>query len=249
MKNKVVLITGAGSGMGEATALLFAEQGAKVVVSDMNEDAAKRVVENIRINGYEAISIKCDVSDETQVRAMVEKTVATFGRLDAAYNNAGIQIAPNDTADIESADFDQLISINLKGVWLCMKYELLQMQKQGNGSIVNNSSIAGLLGSPGRAAYSAAKHGIIGLSKTAGAEYGTRGIRVNAVCPGTISTPMVDRMIQKGELDEQTAINATPMHRFAKASEVASVVLWLSTDAASYVNGQYITIDGGQTII
>ncbi len=247
--HKVALVTGAGSGMGEATALLFAKDGFKVVLADMNEKAILNVEEKIKVNGGTAISVKCDVSDEKQVESLVDTAVKTFGRLDAAFNNAGIQVQPAETADILAEDFDRIINVNLRGCWLSMKYEIRQMLKNGGGTIINNSSIAGLGGSPTRAAYSAAKHGILGLTRTAAAEYATRGIRVNAVCPGTINTPMVERMLKEGDLDEQVAIEATPMRRFAHSNEVASVVLFLSSDASSYINGHHITIDGGQTII
>lgn len=249
MKNKVVLITGAGSGMGKAAAILFARQGANVALADLNEEAIRRVAERINTDGGKAITVKCDVTDEEQVKAVVEKTVKTFGKLDAAYNNAGIQIHSVETADMKAADFDRIIFTNLKSIWLCLKYELRQMLQNGGGAIVNNSSIAGIIGSPTRSAYGAAKHGILGLTKTAAAEYGSRGIRVNAVCPGTINTPMVFNMLKNGGLDREAALEATPMHRFADPEEVASVVLFLCSDAASYVNGQALAVDGGQTII
>lgn len=249
MENKVILITGAGSGMGEAAANRFAREGAIVVAADLNEYAAKRIAESINRSGQKAIALKCDVSDEAQVKAMIDKIVETFGRLDFAYNNAGIQLSATDTADIDSIDFDRVINVNLKSVWLCMKYELLQMRKQKSGVIVNNSSIAGINGSIGRAPYAAAKHGVVGLTKSVGAEYASQGIRVNAVCPGTINTPMVENMIKTGDLDEALALQATPSHRFADPDEVASVVFFLCSDAASYMNGQALAIDGGQTII
>lgn len=249
MKDKVVLITGAGSGMGEAAAHLFAEKGASVVVADLKVEAAEKVVEEIVSRGLKAIAVSCDVSNEEQVKAMVEKTIQTYGKLDIAYNNAGIQIPPIPTHELKAEDFDRLIAVNLRSVFLCMKYELREMLKNGGGSIVNNSSISGIKATPKLSAYVAAKHGIVGLTKTVGAEYADRGIRVNAVCPGTIVTPMVTNMMQKGYLDEPAALAATPMHRFAEPKEVASVVLFLSSDAASYVNGQAIVVDGGQTIM
>lgn len=249
MKDKVVLITGAGSGMGEAAARMFAKEGAKVVVADINEGAAGVVAKSITDQGGHAIAIQCDVSDEQQVKAMIEKTVATYQKLDAAFNNAGIMRPAGDSADLETAEFDQVININLKGTWLCMKYELLQMRKQGYGAIVNSSSIAGLTGAPGRAAYAATKHGVIGLTKSAGAEYAAKGIRVNAVCPGTIDTPMVHHMVGTGDLSQEEAIKAMPIHRLASADEVAAVVLWLCSDAASFVIGQPIAVDGGFTIV
>ncbi|WP_312362391.1 glucose 1-dehydrogenase [Sphingobacterium sp.] len=249
MKNKTILITGAGSGMGEATAKMFASKGAKVVVADINEANARSVTDSITAAGGQAFAIRCDVADEQQVKQMVEKTVEVYGSLDAAFNNAGIIKPSIDTAELESADFDQVININLKGVWLCMKYELLQMRRQGSGTIVNSSSIAGLAGAPGRTAYAAAKHAIVGMTKSVGAEYAARGIRVNAVCPGTIDTPMVHDMLKTGDLDEQEAIKLMPINRLAKADEVASTVLWLCSEESSFIVGQAIAVDGGFTSI
>jgi NAD(P)-dependent dehydrogenase (short-subunit alcohol dehydrogenase family) len=248
MQNTVILITGAGSGMGKATAIMAAERGAKVVVADVNEKAAQAVVEVITAKGQQAIAVKCDVTKATEVKAMVDRTVEVYGRLDAAFNNAGIQIPTVDFIDVSEEQYDRVMSINLKGVWLCMKYELEQMLEQGNGSIVNNSSIGGLVGGPGRAAYHAAKHGVLGLTKSAGAEYASRGIRVNAVCPGTIETPMVDDMFKKGELTEQSSKEGAPIKRLGKADEVAEAVLWLFSPAASFVIGQPISVDGGVSI-
>lgn len=249
MKDKTVLITGAGSGMGEAAAKMFAKEGANLVLADINEAAAKAVAENIIATGGRAIAVCCDVSDEQQVKTMVDKAIDAYGTLDAAFNNAGIMNQSTDTAEMETDVFDKVININLKGVWLCMKYELLQMRKQGFGSIVNSSSIAGLAGAPGRSAYAAAKHGVVGLTKSVGAEYAAKGIRVNSVCPGTIDTPMVQDMIKTGNLDEQEAIKLMPINRLANADEVASTVLWLCSDAASFIIGQSIAVDGGYTII
>jgi NAD(P)-dependent dehydrogenase (short-subunit alcohol dehydrogenase family) len=248
MQDTVVLITGAGSGMGKATAIMAAERGAKVVVADVNEKAAQAVVEEITAKGQQAIAVKCDVTKATEVKAMVDRTVEVYGRLDAAFNNAGIQIPTVDFIDVSEEQYDRVMSINLKGVWLCMKYQLEQMLEQGNGSIVNNSSIGGLVGGPGRAAYHAAKHGVLGLTKSAGAEYASRGIRVNAVCPGTIETPMVDDMFKKGELTEQASKEGAPIKRLGKADEVAETVLWLFSPAASFVIGQPISVDGGVSI-
>lgn len=249
MRGKVVIITGAGSGMGEAAAGLFAERGAHVVAADRDSEAAQRVADGINGRGGSAIAVRCDVTREEEVEAMVARAVEVFGRLDAAYNNAGIQVPARKTADVPTEEFDRIISVNLRGVFLCLKHELRQMAGQGGGAIVNNSSIAGVAGAPTRSAYAAAKHGILGLTRTVAGEYADRGIRVNAVCPGTIKTPMVARMLRDGDLDEQAALEATPMHRFADAAEVAETVYWLCSDASSYVNGHHITIDGGQTAI
>lgn len=249
MKDQVVFVTGAGLGMGKAVALLAAERGAKVVVADLNTLAAEKTANEIISNGGEASSIKCDVSSARDVEAAVQFVVETYGRLDAAFNNAGIQPRPSNLADLPEDEFDRVVSVNLKGVFLCMKYELLQMRKQGTGAIVNNSSIGGLVGGPGRAAYHATKHGVLGLTKSAAVEYAPDGIRINAVCPGTIETPMVDEMIKLGDLDRAAFENWAPIKRFGKANEIADVVLWLFGPASSYVIGQPISVDGGVSIV
>lgn len=248
-EGKVALITGAASGMGLEAAKDFARAGAAVVLADVNEAAVKEAAESLAKNGYKTLSIGCDVTDEAQVKAMVEATVAAFGSLDAAYNNAGVQSLVTDTADLGNDEWDRVVNINLKGVWLCMKYELQQMRKQGSGAIVNCSSLGGLVGLPGRAAYHAAKHGVLGLTKSAAIEYAPQGIRINAVCPGTISTPMVENMLHSGDLSEADAVKAMPINRLGKASEVSDAVLWLCSDMATFVIGQSIAVDGGYTIV
>ncbi|WDF77209.1 glucose 1-dehydrogenase [Mucilaginibacter sp. KACC 22773] len=249
MNGKVALVTGAGSGMGEAAAIMFAQAGASVVVADVNEEAAKAVAQKINAKGQAAIAVRCDVTDAEQVRSMVDKAVEIYGRIDAAFNNAGIQSPATDIADLEEDEYDRIMDINLKGVWLCMKYELQQMKKQGSGAIVNNSSIGGLIGLPGRAAYHAAKHGVLGMTKSAAAEYAAKGILINAVCPGTIETPMVQKMIDSGDLPLDEAIKLMPIGRLGHAEEVAAAVLWLCSPAASFIVGQSIAVDGGFTIV
>lgn len=248
MKDQVVFITGGAMGMGEAVALLAAKRGANVVVADVNEVAAQAVADTIKSTGGEAIAVHCDVSAVSDVKAAIDRTVAEFGRLDAAFNNAGIMVPMRDTADLEEDVYDRVMAINLKGVWLCMKYELQQMRKQGSGTIVNNSSIGGLVGAPGRSAYHAAKHGVLGLTKSAAIEYASKGIRVNAVCPGTIETPMVDTMFRTGDLSQQATAEGAPIKRLGKADEVAEAVLWLFSPASSFVVGQPISVDGGLSI-
>lgn len=243
---KVALVTGAASGLGLAAATKFAESGASVMLADWNGDAAKSAAESLVSRGLKAKSTRCDVSDDSQVEAMVSHTVAEFGRLDVAYNNAGVQNILAETADASRDDYDRVMAINLRGVWSCMKFELQQMKKQGNGAIVNCSSLGGLVGGAERGIYHAAKHGVLGLTKSAALEYAARGIRVNAVCPGLIQTPMVDQMISSGQGEALDAmVKMVPMARSGHPDEIADAVLWLSSSAASYVTGQSISVDGG----
>jgi len=236
-------------GMGEAVAVLAAERGAKVVVADVNPYAAQKTVDKIKANGGEASAVRCDVSSASDVEAAIQFTVDTYGRLDAAFNNAGIQPRPVKFADLDEAEYDRVNLINQKGVFLSMKYELLQMQKQGSGAIVNNSSIGGLVAGAGRAAYHGTKHAVLGFTKSAAVEYAPEGIRINAICPGTIETPMVEEMFALGDLDRQASIEGAPIKRLGKASEVAEAVLWLFSPASSFVIGQPISVDGGISII
>jgi NAD(P)-dependent dehydrogenase (short-subunit alcohol dehydrogenase family) len=246
-ENKVALVTGAASGLGLATAKAFAESGASVVLADWNEKAARSAADELAAQGHKTLAIRCDVADDVQVEAMVQQTVATFGQLDAAYNNAGIQMVLAETADSPRDDYDRVMAINLRGVWSCMKFELQQMREQGSGAIVNCSSLGGLIGGNRRGTYHAAKHGVIGFTKSAALEYATRGIRVNAVCPGMIQTPMSDQMIAEGQGDELNAMLKAyvPMGRMGRPEEIADAVLWLCSSAASYVTGQSISVDGG----
>jgi NAD(P)-dependent dehydrogenase (short-subunit alcohol dehydrogenase family) len=246
-ENKVALITGAASGLGLATAKAFAEAGAAVVLADWNETEVQEAAHDLAARGHKTLAVRCDVSDDAQVEAMVKQTVATFGRLDAAYNNAGIQNALAETADTTRDDYDRVMGINLRGVWSCMKFELEQMRLQGSGAIVNCSSLGGLIGGNQRGIYHAAKHGVIGFTKSAALEYATRGIRVNDVCPGLIQTPMSDKMIAEGQGPELDRMLDTfiPMKRVGRPEEIADAVLWLCSDAASYITGQSISVDGG----
>jgi NAD(P)-dependent dehydrogenase (short-subunit alcohol dehydrogenase family) len=246
-QGQVALVTGASSGMGLATAQAFAQAGAGVVLADIDEKTLRAATDDLTAAGHQAIGVTCDVSDEDQVAAMVERTVGQFGRLDLAFNNAGIQAPPTDAADEPAELFDRVNAINLRGVWACMKHELRQMRDQRSGAIVNNSSLGGLVGLPGRAAYHASKHGVIGLTKSAALEYAPRGIRINAICPGTIETPMVADMIANGELDLDEAIANQPIARLGRADEMAAAVLWLCSPGASFVLGVALPVDGGYT--
>jgi NAD(P)-dependent dehydrogenase (short-subunit alcohol dehydrogenase family) len=246
-RGQVALVTGAGSGMGLAAARAFAESGAAVVLSDVNEAAIAAAAEDLTAAGHPALAIACDVSDEQQVAAMVKGSVERFGRLDLAFNNAGIMVPATGAAEESAEQFDRVNAINLRGVWACMKHGLDQMRTQGNGAIVNNSSLGGLVGLPGRAAYHATKHGVIGLTKSAALEYASQGLRINAICPGTIQTPMVDEMIAAGELDTDEAIAAQPIARLGTAEEMASAALWLCSPGASFVVGVALPVDGGYT--
>lgn len=247
-EGKVALVTGAGSGLGLATAKAFAIQGASVVLADINEEAIKEEVKKLNDDGYQAISIKCDVSNEEEVKNMMEKIVETFGKLDAAFNNSGVMNNVEiETADYHLEEYDRIMNVNLKGVWLCLKYEILQMKKQKSGTIVNCSSIAGIAGSPGRSIYSATKHAVLGLTKSSAMEYAPKGIRINAVSPGTFETPMVNNMVEAGGLSREVASNNAPLKRLGRSEELADAVLWLSSPDSSYVVGQSIGVDGGVT--
>jgi len=236
-KDQVALVTGAGSGMGLVTAQAFAEAGAAVVLADIDEGAVRAATDDLTATGHQAVGVTCDVADEAQVGAMVERAVAAFGRLDMALNNAGVQVPPSDAADEPAENFDRVNAINLRGVWASMKHELRQMREQGSGAIVNCSSLGGLVGLPSRAAYHASKHGVIGLTKSAALEYAPRGVRINAVCPGTIDTPMVTSMLHTQADAMKEIMRDQPIGRLGRSHEIAAAILWLCSPGASFVIG------------
>ena len=247
LDGKSALITGGGGGIGRATALAFAREGARVAVADVAEEAARETVALVNAAGGQAISLSGDVSRDADVRAMIDAVVGTYGRLDCAFNNAGIagwhvDAILKKTAEWSEEAFDRMIAVNLRGVWLCMRHELPQMQAQGGGAIVNTGSIAGLVGLPNSSAYVAAKHGVVGLTKTAALEYAEANIRVNAVCPGYIKTPMTEPSMQ---LRGAAILAQTPLKRMGNPEEIAEMVVWLCSERASYVSGAAYNVDGG----
>lgn len=243
--DQVALVTGASAGMGLAAAQAFARSGAATALVDVDEAAVRAAADELAGEGHQVLALVADVSDEAQVASVVRETVATYGRLDAAFNNAGIMMPPFKIADTDNVIFDRIVAVNLAGVWNCLKHEILQMRTQQSGTIVNNSSIAGLKSDSGRSAYAATKHAVVALTKSAALEEGAHGIRVNAVCPGTITTPMVERMVAAGELDSDASASAPALARLGRADEIADAVLWLCSSRASYVTGVALPVDGG----
>jgi len=245
---KVALVTGAASGMGLATAKAFAEAGASVVLADYKEDAVLALAEELEAAGSKALGLACDVSDEAQVEAMVQRAVSEFGKLDFAFNNAGVMPKIAYTAESSRDEWERIIGINLRGVWACMKYELQHMQTQGSGAIVNNASVGALTGNPGISSYIASKHGVVGLTRTAALEYIQKGIRVNAINPGVIDTQVARDVVDGDPAAYEQMEQSIPIKRAGRPEEIASVVLWLCSPGASYVVGHALTVDGGMTV-
>ena len=245
---KVALITGAAAGMGLATAQAFAKAGATVVLADFNEKAVTAAAQKLATAGYKALAVRCDVSDDAQVAEMVQRTVAEFGRLDAAFNNAGVMAHIAPIAESSRDDWDRVIGVNLRGVWSCMQHELRVMERQGSGAIVNNASVGALTGNPGIASYIASKHGVVGLTRSAALEYIKRGIRVNAVNPGLIDTQVARDVVNGDEQAYAEIAKHVPIGRAGRPEEIASTVLWLCSPAASYIVGHALTVDGGMTV-
>jgi NAD(P)-dependent dehydrogenase (short-subunit alcohol dehydrogenase family) len=248
LDRKIALISGAGSGIGRAAALVFTREGAKLTLADVAAEAGEETARMVRKAGGEVEFIRCDVSKSVEVEALIDAVVKRYGRVDCAFNNAGIEGEVRHLADDTEENFDRVIAIDLKGVFLCMKYEIRQMLNQATGgAIVNTASTAGLTGSHGMPAYTAAKHGVVGLTKVAGLEYSRAGIRVNAVCPGVTDTPMVDRLVAGRPKMAQRLVAAEPIGRKGKPEEIAEAALWLCSDNASFVTGCAMAVDGGLT--
>jgi NAD(P)-dependent dehydrogenase (short-subunit alcohol dehydrogenase family) len=245
---KVAFVTGAANGIGRAAALAFAREGASVVVADVSEQGNQDTARMIEEAGGRALAVRCDVSRAEDVKVALDQAVGTFGRLDFAFNNAGVEQPIMATADLREMEWDRIVDINLRGVFLCLRHEIPLMLKQGSGVIVNTSSGAGVKGFAGQAAYAAAKHGVVGLTKAAALDYAKANIRVNAVCPGIIETPMMDRFSGGTPQGRERVIAQEPVGRMGKPEEIAAAVVWLCSDAAAFVIGHAMVIDGGQTV-
>lgn len=246
---RVALVTGGAAGIGRATALAFAAEGVQVMVADLDAQAGERTVSLIREQGGEAEFIRCDVTRSAEVQAMVQATVQRFGRLDYAFNNAGIEIEKGRLAEGEESEFDAIMGVNVKGVWLCMKHQLPVMLAQGGGAIVNTASVAGLGAAPKMSIYAASKHAVIGLTKSAAIEYAKKGVRVNAVCPAVIDTDMFRRAYEADPRKAEFAAAMHPVGRIGKVEEIAAAVLYLCSDGAAFTTGHALAVDGGATAI
>ncbi len=245
--NRVAFVTGAGSGIGRATALAFAREGADVAVADVAEEANRETARQVENIGVRSLAVQCNVTRSDEVETALQSVMSELGRLDAAFNNAGVEQPQVAAADIAEEEWDRIVRVNLGGVFLCMKHEIPLMLAQGGGAIVNTSSGAGVKGFPGQAAYAAAKHGVVGLTKSAALDYAGRNIRINAVCPGMVDTAMMARFTGDTSEGRQAAIAQEPVGRMARPEEIAETVVWLCSDAASFVVGAALVVDGGQT--
>jgi len=250
LERKTIVITGGSTGIGRATSIRCAEEGAAVVIADINKTAAQETCDLIKVNGGNVMFIETDVTNAAAVSSMIETTIDTHGALHGAFNNAGIEGAFSNILKMTEAEFDLTVNVDLKGVWLCIKREIEQLVSQGEGgSIVSTASVAGLVGARGGSAYCAAKHGVVGITKSVALEYARKKIRVNAVCPGVIDTPMVDRLMAETGLDRSTFEQQEPMARFGDPREISDAVVWLLSDQSSFVTGVAMPIDGGYTAI
>ena len=245
---KVAFITGAGNGIGRATALAFARKGANVVVADVLQQGNQETAQKIEDFGGRVLAVKCDVTKTEDVKTALDKTIETFGRLDFAFNNAGVEQKKAPIAEIAEEEWDRIVDTDLRGVFLCMKYEIPLLIKQGGGAIVNTSSGAGIIGIKSGAAYTAAKHGVIGLTRAAALDYASQNIRINAVAPGYIDTPMMDRFTGGTAEGREQVISQEPIGRAGQPEEIANAVVWLCSDASSFVVGHALVVDGGQTV-
>jgi NAD(P)-dependent dehydrogenase (short-subunit alcohol dehydrogenase family) len=244
-RDKVVLVTGGAYGIGRAAAIGFSRKGAKVAIADLDADNGEETLRRIKVTGADAIFVKTDASLESDVRLLVNAAIETFGKIDCAFNNAGIHKQFVSTVDFTAADWDEMINVNLKSVWLCMKYEIPHMLKQGKGAIVNTSSAAGLVGAPSNPAYPASKHGVVGLTKSTALEFAGKGIRVNCICPGPIRTSMHESLVAASPDIVKAMLNKVPMGRIGEPEEVAAAAIWLCSDEASYITGIALPVDGG----
>jgi len=249
LKGKVALITGAASGIGQSAAFVFAGYGAKLVLADIKGEEGEQVAERIRNEGGEALFVRADVTKAAEVEALIQKVVATYGRIDCAFNNAGTDGDLKPTHECTEEDWDRVLGVNLKGVWLCMKYEITQMLTQGGGAIVNNASVAGLVGMPGAPPYTASKHGVVGITRSAAVEYAKANIRINAVCPGAIQTPLLEAAFETKSVSRDQLMAMQPIGRLGKPQEVAEAAAWLCSDKASLMTGHAMGVDGGYSAI